>query len=227
MRGWTLTDQRNARALRGAARRRPRAAIGSRCSTSTVSSRWTVSEQVLARARAPRSSEDVRAVDLLRDGVSSTSLIGLPVTQIAARVDALARAGCRGCRSVYGIKHVAGVVDHAPVDLLRHAVVVAAVARPPCGRRECRAAWRRSRRARCWCRRGRAARSGRSVEEHRVDRRRGSARPARRTPSPLDPEVAVGRPHAELLEEDVAERRVVVLAGVDEHVVARWRRAAR
>ena len=62
-----------------------------------------------------------------------------------------------------------------------------------------------TRRGRCWCRRGRAGGRARAPSAP-------ASTPARICPTwsakpvALDPKVAIGRPHAELLEEDVAER---------------------
>ena len=69
---------------------------------------------------------------------------------------------------------------------------------------------------RCPCRRGPAGDRARARVEHRRDRRRGSRPRGAAKPSPSIAEIAVRGAHAELVEEDVAERRVEVLPGVDE-----------
>ena len=114
---------------------------------------------------------------------------------------------------------VGRVVDDAAVDLLRHAHVEAAIAGLHVEDRESCGAWPGSPPGSCWCRPAPAW-------------RRAALRPARRSTAMITLPIVSARggaggiqevirlADAQVVEEDLVQLVVVVLAGVDEHVLA-------
>ena len=135
---------------------------------------------------------------------------------------AAARPRARGSpprSSVEQSSSVARVVGQHTVQLLGHRRGRTSACRPRRGRAARRLARRRGRpRGSCSCRRRRARGSGCSSPSTGSSAARIRAVCAVFVPAPASSS-RVGRGHAELLEEDPRELVVVVLAGVDDHLV--------
>ena len=182
---------------------------------STFSARCSVTRKYsLARGRG--------AQDVVRSSIRSSLKSITSSNRVAGHedpvpFDALPDQVRRGALGV-GQQHGAAVIDDPAIDLLRDAVVVAAVAGFHVVDGNAEAPRDRSPTARCWCRRGSGA------------DRAGACAAATSLCSRICPICAAGRrraqlhrfvrrPHAELVEEQPAEAIVVVLAGVDQDVL--------
>ncbi len=116
-----------------------------------------------------------------------------------------------------GHEHVAGVIDNAAVDFLGHAVVVAAVARLHVIHRNAHALGYKGRQSAVGIAQNKHA-IGPLLLEYRLDSGQNHAHLFAETAA-LRPEIIIRRAYFEIAEKNIVQVGIVVLAGVDQHVI--------